>query len=321
MFSDLDPIWIFYAALAGVVILAADMIYLLTFSAHSYRKNVNRRLSLLHTAGDRTGAVLALRRQRGVGGLDSKLAIMSRFKRLYVQSGLMLQTSTCLLILAAGAMSCGSAGFVSQGLVGAVAGVVAGLSIVPLVALLILRRRRQRKFTEQFAEALDIINRSLRAGHPIPAALKMVAREMPDPIGTEFGMAEDEITYGLDLTAAMRNIYERVGQEDLPLFITSVAIQASSGGNLTEILENLTDVIRQRTKMRRKIRALSAEGRVSAIILSSVPVVLFIIINWLSPSFYGSHWAHPWMQWGLRGAVFWMALGNIIMMRMVNFRF
>lgn len=321
MLAQLDPIWVFYGALTGVVVLAVDMVYLLAFSAHSYRKNVNRRLSLMDAAEDRTGAILELRRQRGVGGLNASLAIVSRFKRLYIQSGLMLKPATCLMLVAASTLVCAAAGLLAQGLAGAAAGLIAGLVLVPMVVLRILRRRRQRKFTDQFAEALDIIIRSLRAGHPVPAALKMVAREMPDPIGTEFGMAEDEITYGLDLSTAMRNMLERVGQEDLPLFVTSVAIQASSGGNLTEILENLTDVIRMRTKMRRKIRALSAEGRVSAIILSSVPIVLFLIINWVSPSFYGAHWEHPWMQWGLRGAVFWMGLGNVIMTRMVNFRF
>ncbi len=321
MFSDLDPIWIFYGALAGLVILAADMVYLLTFSAHSYRKNVNRRLSLLETAGDRQGAILELRRQRGLDGLDGSLAMVARFKRLYTQSGLSMKPATCLMWLAVSALVCGMAGFTSQGIAGGVAGLLAGLLLVPILVLQFLRRRRQRKFTDQFAEALDIIIRSLRAGHPVPAALKMVAREMADPIGTEFGMAEDEITYGLDLNTAMRNMLTRVGQEDLPLFVTSVAIQASSGGNLTEILENLTDVIRLRTKMRRKIRALSSEGRVSAIILSSVPIALFFIINWLSPSFYAANWDHPWMQWGLRGAAFWMALGNVIMVRMVNFRF
>jgi tight adherence protein B len=321
MFSDLDPIWVFYGAIAGLVLLSADMIYLLTFSAHSYRKNVNRRLSLMAQSNDRQAAMIELRRQRGIGGLDASLAVASRLKRLFIQSGISMRTPTAVFTLAVSGGAGAIAGFTAQGLTGLCVGLVTGLVVVPLGILRFLRNRRQRKFTDQFAEALDIIIRSLRAGHPVPAALRMVAREMPDPIGTEFGMAEDEITYGLDLNTAMRNMLERVGQEDLPLFVTSVAIQASSGGNLTEILENLTDVIRMRTKMRRKIRALSAEGRISAIILSSVPVLLFVIINWLSPSFYSANWDHPWMQWGLRGAAAWMGFGNLVMVRMVNFRF
>ena len=212
-------------------------------------------------------------------------------------------------------------GYYVKGPTGAAAGLLFLGLIVPFKVLRWLRARRQTKFTDQLPEALDIIVRSLRAGHPVPAAIKMAAREMADPIGSEFGMAEDEITYGLDVETAMRNMYDRVGQEDLPLFVTSVAIQSSSGGNLTEILSNLTDVIRMRAKMRRKIRALSAEGRMSALILSSVPIVLFVLLNWITPKFYGDHWDHPWMSWGLGIAGFWMAIGNLVMRRMINFRF
>src|SRR2546423_3289802 len=117
---------------------------------------------------------------------------------------------------------------------------------------------------------MDIMVRSLRAGHPVRVAGGLVAQELPDRIGTEFGIAADEITYGADVETAMRNLYFRVGQEDLPLFVTAVAIQGSTGGNLGEILANLSAVIRERFKMRRKIRALAAEGRASALILSSL---------------------------------------------------
>ena len=140
-------------------------------------------------------------------------------------------------------------------------------TLLPLLILKIMRSRRQKAFGAQFPDALDIIVRSLRSGHPVPVAISMVAREMPDPIGSEFGIVADEITYGADLETGMRNLYFRIGQEDLPLFVTAVAIQSSTGGNLSEILQNLSAVIRQRFKMRRKIRALAAEGRASALIL------------------------------------------------------
>ena len=144
----------------------------------------------------------------------------------------------------------------------------AGL-LLPFVALRFMRSRRHSRFGAQFPDALDVIVRSLRAGHPVPVAIAMVAREMPDPVGTEFGIVSDEITYGADLETAMRNLYFRVGQEDMPLFVTAVAIQTSTGGKLSEILENLSGVIRLRFKMRRKVRALAAEGRFSAMLLSA----------------------------------------------------
>ncbi|TIO72021.1 MAG: type II secretion system protein F, partial [Mesorhizobium sp.] len=99
-----------------------------------------------------------------------------------------------------------------------------------------------------------------------------MAREMADPIGTEFGVVADEVTYGSDLVSALNNLFDRVGHEDLPLFVTAVSIQSSSGGNLREILDGLSSTIRERGKLRRKVRAISTEGRMSAYILTAVPV-------------------------------------------------
>ena len=186
--------------------------------------------------------------------------------------------------------------------------------------LRIKRGRRHKAFASQFPDAIDIIVRSLRAGHPVPIAISMVARELPDPMGSEFGVASDEITYGADLETAMRNLYFRVGQDDLPLFVTAVAIQGSTGGNLSEILENLSAVIRQRFKMRRKIRALAAEGRASALILSSLPIAVFGIVNLVSPEFYSSIWHESITKVILGVAGCWMGIGNFIMYRLVNFK-
>jgi tight adherence protein B len=118
----------------------------------------------------------------------------------------------------------------------------------------------------------------------------------------------------------MRNLYFRLGQEDLPLFVTAVAIQGSTGGNLGEILENLSGVIRQRFKMRRKIRALAAEGRASAMILSALPIAMFAILQLISPDFYGSVWKYDLTKTLLGVAAGWMVAGNLLMYRMVNFK-
>jgi tight adherence protein B len=154
----------------------------------------------------------------------------------------------------------------------------------------------------------------------VPVAVTMVSREMPDPVGSEFGIVADEITYGADLETGMRNLYFRIGQDDLPLFVTAVAIQGSTGGNLGEILENLSAVIRQRFKMRRKIKALAAEGRASALILSSLPIVMFLVVQIITPEFYASVWHEDLTKICLAAAGGWMAVGNFIMYRMVNFR-
>ena len=154
----------------------------------------------------------------------------------------------------------------------------------------------------------------------MPIAITMVAREVRDPIGCEFGIVADEITYGSDLESALRNLYFRIGQDDLPLFVTAVAIQGSTGGNLGEILENLSGVIRERFKMRRKVRALASEGRASALILSSLPIMVFLVIQVVAPDFYAQIWDEDITKKALAAAATWMGLGNFIMYRLVNFR-
>ena len=321
MFDWIDSSYVFYAALVGAVLAIAESFYLLTFASNDHRRVMNRRLSVFENGESRGDAILTLRRERGLGALDSRLKIATWFNRLMMQSGVTVSIWKLAGIFAA------AGAFLFAGLslrYGLIAGAVVGPVVAifgPFIYLVRSRKKRLIRFTDQLPEALDILVRSLRAGHPVPAAIKMVGREMADPLGSEFGIAEDEITYGLDIETAMRNMLDRVGQEDLPLFVTSVAIQSSSGGNLTEILDNLTGVVRLRIKMRRKIRALSAEGRISALILSSVPILLFIIINWMAPTFYGANWSHPWMIWGLAGAATWMVIGNLVMHKMINFRF
>jgi tight adherence protein B len=241
--------------------------------------------------------------------------------RLLLQSGLSIGFGRLIIVILIGMVAVFAAVLIFDGrLSHAVIAALVGGVVVPPLALKYLRSRRQKKFGAQFPDAIDIIVRSLRAGHPVPIAITMVGKEMPDPIGTEFGIVSDEMTYGSDLETAMRNLYFRVGTDDLPLFVTAVAIQRSTGGNLGEILENLSSVIRDRFKMRRKIRALAAEGRASALILSSLPIGMFAVIHVLVPSFYASVWDHNLTKIALTLAGCWMSVGNFIMYRMVNFR-
>jgi tight adherence protein B len=321
MSFEFDPAYVVYAFAAVSAILFAEGAYLLLFSATSYRNRVNRRLSLLNETVDRQAILVQLRRERGLTmGGDFMLPSVA-LNRLIVQSGLSIGLSR-IAIMAAFAASMAFGGTLMAGgtVVQALLAILGGGLVLPYLTLRIMRSRRQKKFGAQFPDAIDIIVRSLRAGHPVPIAVSMVARELPDPIGSEFGLVGDEITYGADLETAMRNLYSRVGQDDLPLFVTAVAIQASTGGNLGEILDNLSAVIRSRFKMRRKVKALAAEGRASALILSSLPIVLFGAIQLSSPDFYGSVWQYDITKTVLGMAVGWMLTGNFVMYRMVNFK-
>jgi tight adherence protein B len=316
-----DTVNLFYVFAGLSAALLAEAVYLLFFNRSSYRRHVNRRLQIAGDTIDRESVLVQLRRERGLtSGGEYRLPVIN-FNRLLLQSGLTLGVGKLFLVMAVAALGTfvGMVLFkwpMLQALGGAF---FAGL-ILPLAVLKFLRGRRLKNFGARFPDAIDIIVRSLRAGHPVPVAIATVAKELPDPVGTEFGIVSDEITYGSDLETAMRDLYFRVGAEDLPLFVTAVAIQSSTGGNLGEILENLSGVIRQRFKMRRKIKALAAEGRASAIILSSLPIGIFAAIQFVTPDFYASVWHESLTKIGLAVAGAWMGVGNLIMYRLVNFR-
>jgi len=318
---ELDTPTLIVICAAISVVLFAEALYLLCFSSASYRSRVNRRLKLSKDQPDREAILIQLRRERGLTGDGLFRFGQQWFNRLLLESGLRigLWGLAAIAFVSAGTAFIGVMRFRDSMLEAGGAALLFAL-LVPFLVLRVKRRFRHGKFAAQFPDAMDIIVRSLRAGHPVPVAVGLVAQEMPDPIGTEFGIAADEITYGADVETAMRNLYFRVGQEDLPLFVTAVAIQGSTGGNLSEILENLSGVIRQRFKMRRKIKALAAEGKFSALFLSGLPVAIFILLNLVAPDFYASVIAYSITKIGLGCAAAWMLCGNVLMYRMCNFR-
>ncbi|HET7850383.1 MAG TPA: type II secretion system F family protein [Pseudolabrys sp.] len=318
---EFSPIYLIYLLVGASGALLFEGCYLLLYTRSSYRKNINRRLRVMEDKPDRESVLVQLRRERGLtGGGDYRLPLIN-LNKLVLQSGLSIGLGRLILFIAAGMIAAfGGTMAVDHAILHATLAAAFAGTVLPIFVLRFLRNRRQKKFGAQFPDAIDIIVRSLRAGHPVPIAITMVAREMPDPVGTEFGIVVDEITYGADLESAMRNLYYRVGTDDLPLFVTAIAIQGSTGGNLGEILNNLSGVIRQRFKMRRKIRALAAEGRASALILSALPIGIFLAIHFVAPNFYGSVWHEEITKIILMIAGGWMLTGNFIMFRMVNFR-
>ncbi|MFL6830590.1 MAG: type II secretion system F family protein, partial [Sphingomicrobium sp.] len=142
------------------------------------------------------------------------------------------------------------------------------------------------KMQEQFPVALDVFVRGLRAGHPIAAALDLLTVEMPDPIGTQFGLVVDEVTYGAELRDALQSMAERWDLDDMRMFVVSLSVQNETGGNLAEILENLSGVIRERQAMFMKVRALSSEGRMTAVMLTVLPLFTFTLLFLANPSFF-----------------------------------
>lgn len=312
-------LYVVYAAAALCGIIIAEAVYMLYAGKKDRRAAINRRVKLQEKKISQEQVLIQLRKERGIDG--RAFLSMDSLRKLRVQSGVTMPMTRFLGITSGVALAIVAAG-VFKGLppLFGLALLPVLCAVVPLQVLKFRRNRRHKLFGVQLPEALDLITRSLKAGHPVPVAVGMVAREMPDPIGTEFGVVADEVTYGSDLVSALHNLYERVGQEDLPLFVTAVSIQSSSGGNLREILDGLSATIRERGKLKRKVRAISTEGRMSAYILTAVPCLLGVSIMVLMPHFYISVWREP-MTWYLLGASFaWLMLGNVMMFKMSNFK-
>ena len=157
---------------------------------------------------------------------------------------------------------------------------------IPVLILQIKAERMRKKIQDQFPVALDVFVRGLRAGHPIAAALDLLTVEMPDPIGSQFGIVVDEVTYGADLRDALTSMADRWDLEDMRMFVVSLSVQSETGGNLAEILENLSQVIRERASMMLKVRALSSEGRMTATMLTALPILALTLLFLGNPAFY-----------------------------------
>jgi tight adherence protein B len=201
---------------------------------------------------------------------------------------------------------------------------VASIVIVGLGAWIWLVRRRAKRLRaleDQLPSALDIINRALRAGHPVVSAVQLASDEMGDPIGSEFGLIVDETTYGFEFKEALGNFARRSGSADAKFFAVSVGVQSETGGNLAEVLEGLSAVMRGRATLSKRVKALSSEGRISAIILTALPVFLVAFMLLISPTFYTSKFADP-IFWPSVGAILALYLvGWILIHRIINFRF
>ena len=191
---------------------------------------------------------------------------------------------------------------------------------VPLMVIARMAAGRRKKLVEQFPVALDVFVRGLRAGHPVASALELVTTEMVDPIGSEFGLVLDEVTYGAELRDALQTMADRCGVEDMHMFVVSLSIQAETGGNLAEILENLAKVIRERAAMLMKVRALSSEGRMTALILTLLPVVSFIGLFVASPSFYLDVAADPYFIPGFSALLLGFAIGVFWIRKLIDLK-
>lgn len=331
MSQSITPLIYVLAGLA-VVILAQTMAGLV-FSAGDRKQRVNRRLTMLDAGVSREQVYATLVRKTPTprAGDDQLLVWQDRIETYLAQAGLALTPSQLIAITAgiAGvlwlislslARASSGSGFLLNGLMSMI-----GASAIAIAGVWIWVRGRRnariKKLEEQLPVALDIVNRAIRAGHPVVSAVHLASEELSDPVGSEFGLIVDETTYGVEFKEALSNFARRTGSSDGNFFAVCVSIQSETGGNLAEILDGLATVIRGRHTLTMRVKALASEGRASAIMLTVLPVFVIGAQLMFHPKLYSDKFSDP---------IFWPTVlitalaycgGWLIVHRIINFKY
>ncbi|MBZ9792418.1 type II secretion system F family protein [Rhizobium sp. 3T7] len=311
-----------YAAVFIAALVAVEAIMRGYFRTSERHRAVNHRLSLLDVSDDHGKTYRDMLKERGADGSWRQIPWMQRLQQFYAQSGIQFDARRfALFAIIGGLLTWLAVQFLAPSNLVRIPAFLLICLLVPALVVWRARATRMRKFELKLPEALDVANRSLAAGHPLPAAIALVAREMPDPIGTEFGLLSDELTYGVALDDALINLSNRVGVEDLNLLAISLSVQAGTGGNLVEILQNLSKTLRDRTMLKAKVKAISSEGRITAIFMSIYPFLLYAMIKTLSPTYFDPVWASGYGTIVVSVLLAVMAVGNVILYKMINFEY
>ena len=285
------------------------------------KQTVNNRLKAADRVGSLADLVIELRKQRGLTASGERRVGWKWLGELVTRSGVVFEPRKWILAILVVGMASFTAGLLLAHniFVAAAMGPIGAVS-APIGFLQFKAAKRAKTLAEQLPQALQIIVRSLEAGHPVPTAISLVGREMPDPIGSEFGMAADEIAYGATLSQAVARIADRCRHGDVDLFASVIRMQERSGGNLIGLLKMISHTIRERLKMRMKIKALSSEGKASAMILIAAPFATAGILQVLSPDFYGEVIGEPIVPIVLSMLGVWMLIGALVMRKMINMK-
>ena len=322
------PILIFIA----VLILVEVGYFALQGFRSSEKKGVRTRLKALSVQTENEGAVDILRKDRlseipWLHSLLKRFSSIGKLTSLVEQAGVQRKPGLYILLSITLAMIGFLAGMpfhsayfplIPSFMIIIPCAVVP--AVLPFIYLRFKRKKRIQKFEAQLPEALDLIARSLKAGHAFSSGLRLVSEEMEDPISFEFEKALNEINFGISAQDALINLTNRIPLDDLRFFVISVILQRETGGNLAEILENLARLIRERFKLNGHVRVLSAQARLSAYILVAIPPILAFVIHLINPKFFEALLENPSGKYVLAAGVVWMIIGIFFMKRMVTIR-
>lgn len=318
-------VWFLVLVFVTTVLLIESLYLFWKGRYGSESRKMHRRLHALsaqHTAENIR--VLRLRQTSALPILErllSKSGWVQGIERWVLQSGAQTTVSQLLLwcmLLASAVWAIAVMMLHQSPMIGAILALAGGF--LPIFFLQMKRQKRLKKMEQQLPDALDLITRALRAGSSFSAGLQMAGTEMPQPIADEFSAVHDEVNFGVPLQQALTNLTDRVPLTDLRYFTVSVLIQREAGGNLTEVLGNLSRLIRERLKLNGKIRVLSSEGRMSAWVLVVLPFALGGLMSYFNPAFMNPLWTDPMGVTILKTMLILMAIGLIVMRKIVRIR-
>jgi tight adherence protein B len=287
----------FYVLVFLAVILAVEGVMMMTRKGNADPRRIRDRLKALSpTQGgvaQADGSVMRKKDAQGwFGRMLNSVPNGSSLDVLLYRAGMPTTTARFILFtILLGALGYVTATVLADPVRGSL-GVLAGF--VPYLVIRSMANKRTRRFEEQLPEGLELLTRSLRAGHGLGAGFHMVGDELEDPIGTEFGLVAEEVRFGLDMRDALDNMVRRVDNQDLPYFTTAVLIQRQTGGNLAELLDKLSVLLRERSQFYGKVRALTAQGRGAAAFLACWLPFITAVVWYTSPTYLEPLFEHSW---------------------------
>ncbi|MDO9051465.1 MAG: type II secretion system F family protein [Methylotenera sp.] len=287
-------------------------------------KRIEKRLQAMSAGAHQKSSSLVKQRllsqTPGIEQLLLQIPRIHQLDRLIMQSGLNLSVAKFIGLMLFAVATGVAIALLLRLPVFAVVAIGSAAGVLPLLYMQGAKHNRMIAIEQQLPDALDLMGRAMTAGHAFPSALQMVGGEMPEPIASEFRIVFDEINYGISTQEAMINLTTRVPSTDLSYFVIAVLIQRETGGNLAELLGNISQLIRARLKLMGTVRVLSAEGRLSAWILTLLPFALGFVLQLMNPQFLSVLWTDPIGQKMVVAALCLMVLGIFAMWRITKIR-
>lgn len=319
--------WVVFVCVGLAVAIGAEGIYLTLSRGSSRVRRVRERLDAMKSSPSYSAEERRILKKRLLSNVPAIHRILLQIPGTDLlalnleRAGLATKTATILAW--SGAIF--AAVFFVPALLGApvpAAGLLALVcSAAPLVYVAFKKMQRVNQFSQQLPEAIDLLVRALKAGHALPSGFRLIADELSDPVAREFGHVHEELNLGRPIDEALDNMRERIDTMDVRLLFTSILIQRETGGNLVEILESLSDTIRRRSVFRDKLSALTAEGRLSGLVLISLPPAMVLLISFLNPAYAAMLLEPGPLRFALAGAAVAQILGILWIRQITSVRY